>query len=173
MASNFYLGNASDLSSNLGSMFGGGTTQGTLPGPFPARPIQGPSDSGMTGSGPASQRPYNPLGAQAVRPTSFGNFDPQYGQNLATFIGGMFQRPQQNQPLQFNPYGNLTDANVQYPQLGGGNAPGVGLPQTLLQFAQLFNPTALGTNRPVATPSQGNNAETAAERRENRRLSRD
>jgi len=145
MPNNFYLGNASDLSSNLGSMFGG-PTQGMSAGPLQPRPIQGPADSATTGSGPVAPGPYDPMAAQAVRPTSFGNFDPSYGQNLATFIGGMFQRPQQNQALQFNPFGNLTDANVQYPQLGGGNAPGMGLPQTLLQFAQLFNPTALGAN---------------------------
>ena len=121
--------------------------------------MQGPADnSGMTtGATGPGQGAYDPLASQAVRPTSFGNFDPQYGQNLATFIGGMFQRPQQNQPLQFNPYGNLTDANVQYPNLGGGNAPLPGLPQTLLQWAQFFNPTALaGTPQPNATDNSGN-----------------
>jgi len=90
---------------------------------------------------------YNPLGAQAVRPTTTGKFDPSYSQNLATAAGGMFQRPQQaNTALQFNPYGNMGDVNANVPMqnLGGGNAPLQGLPQTLLQWAQWFNPSALG-----------------------------
>jgi hypothetical protein len=134
MAGNLYLGRVSDLGSNMGSIFGGGIN--------PPR-IQPPGQQHGTDSG----TPYNPLAAQAIRPTTTGKFDPAYSQNLATSAGGMFQRPQSNQPLQFNPYGNMGDVNANVPiqNLGGGNAPLQGLPQTLLQWAQWFNPTALGT----------------------------
>jgi hypothetical protein len=124
------------------------------------RPIQGPGEGGGV-TGGLGQGPYDPLASQAIRPTSVGNFDPSYGQNLATYIGNIFQRPQSNQPLQFNPYGNLTDANVQYPNLGGGNAPLQGLPQTLLQWAQFFNPTALGTNQPTPAPVDDSRNDTS------------
>jgi hypothetical protein len=169
-----YLGNASDLASNMGSMFGGtgGNTiiprfgnfqqaqqqptqdQRAMPPPMPQgqsggmNPLRG---SGQQQPMANNSGPYNPLAPQAIRPTSFGKFDPQYGQNLATNIGQAFQRPQSSTPLQFNPYGNLGDANVSYPSLGGGNAPLQGLPSTLLQWAQMFNPTALGTNNPTIT----------------------
>lgn len=161
-APNYYLGDVSSLASNLGSMFGAPPTQGTTgarptnplqvgfqggqqvtPGAAPVAPTPTPQQQLVTGSGVTGSGPYNPLGAQAIRPTSFGSFDPQYGQNLATSIGGLFQKPQQNTPLQFNPYGNLTDANVPYPSTMGGNAPLPGLPQTLLGAAQFNNPTAL------------------------------
>lgn len=161
MASNFYLGNAGDMASNMTSIFGGNTTQGTI-GPTLKSPSVGGSMEAQqpwvtgAGSGTGSGSGiYNPLAAQAIRPTSFGKFNPQYGQNLATSIGGLFQRPQQNTPLQFNPYGNLTDANVQYPNLGGGNAPRSGLPQTLLQWAQFFNPTALAPQPQQSTNQNG------------------
>lgn len=153
---NFYLGSVGDMASNMGSMFGSNATQGTGMPYTPPRPIASPPERNpqpapmVTGSGPAGDGPYDPLAAQAVRPTSFGNFDPSYGQNLSTFIGQAYQRPQANQPLQFNPFGNLTDANVNYPNMGGGNAPSPGLPQTLLSWAQLFNPTALTTQQPAA-----------------------
>lgn len=158
---NFYLGNVSDLASNMGSMFGGGSTQGSIGPPLQPRPIQAPPDRNpqqqmpqppVTGSGPAGTGPYDPLAAQAIRPTSFGKFDPQYGQNLSTFIGQAFQRPQAQQALQFNPYGNLADANVPYPKMSGGNASNPGIPQTLLSWAQMFNPSALGANTPPVQP---------------------
>jgi|HubBroStandDraft_6_1064221.scaffolds.fasta_scaffold39296_3 hypothetical protein len=165
-SSGLYLGNVSDLASNMTSMLGTGTQgNNSWPVPSPIKPIQGPfpdqrqpsqpqqpvtgsvpnnpTGGGMQAGGNFSNSSYNPLAAQAVRPTSFGSMDPSYGQNLATSIGSAFQRPQSGMPLQFNPYGNLTDANVPYPNAGGGNAPLPGLPQTLLQWAQMFNPTAL------------------------------
>lgn len=166
--SNFYLGSASDLASNMSSMFGNGSTQGMIGPPLQPRPIQAPPDRNaqqaqqplVTGSGPASPGTYDPLASQAIRPTSFGNFDPQYGQNLSTFIGQSFQRPQANQPLQFNPYGNLTDANVNYPNVGGGNAPLPGLPQTLLSWAQMFSPSALTPPATQAATGSGSSGTT-------------
>jgi hypothetical protein len=170
-----YLGNASDLASNMGSMFGGTGGNNVVPrvsGPQQAQqhptppqqipqvgappvPPQGqsggmnPLRGGQQTMAQQGSGPYNPLAPQAVRPTSFVKFDPSYGQNLATNIGQAFQRPQSNAPLQFNPYGNLGDANVPYPSLGGGNAPLQGLPSTLLQWAQMFN-----TLTPPAPPKQ-------------------
>jgi len=160
---NFYLGNASSLASNMGSIFRGGSN-GT-PAPYMPGPTQGTTNpvaqppSHVVGTQPipgqnsqqnqlkkpgqvtgSTSTPYgvgyDPLAAQAVRPTSFGNMDASYGQNLASAIGSSFQRPQANQALQFNPYGNLTDANVPYPNNGAGNAPIGGIPQTMLQWAQ-------------------------------------
>jgi hypothetical protein len=84
--------------------------------------------------------------------------DQSYGQNLATAVGSSFQRPQQNQALQFNPYGNLTDANVKYPNNGGGNAPLPGLPQTMLQWSQMFNPSVFAP--PQTTDAKGNTVGT-------------
>lgn len=163
-APNYYLGNVSDLASNMQSMFGsptGGTglqpirnpgnnqTPGTIQKPQPLQPIRGPlqvpasqgQTAPLTTGSTSSPYPgaFNPMAAQAIRPTTFGQFDPSYGQNLATYIGNLFQRPQANQALQFNPYGNLTDANVPYPSVGGMP----GLPQTLLAWAQARNPTNL------------------------------
>jgi len=109
---------------------------------------------GTTGSGPSYGGQYDPMAAQAVRPTSFGQMDASYGQNLASAIGNSFRRPQQNQALQFNPYGNLTDANVQYPNLGGGNAASPGLPQTMLQWSQMFNPGAVSPPNTINAAGQ-------------------
>lgn len=157
-APNYYLGNVSDLASNMQSMFQPNRTEGFPQSrprqPLPVNPIHGPRETPMpqpvqpTGSNTgATSGPYpgayNPLAAQAIRPTTFGQFDPSYAQNLSTYIGNSFQRPQANQALQFNPFGNLTDANVPYPSVGGMP----GLPQTLLAWAQMFNPTALTTGQ--------------------------
>lgn len=88
---------------------------------------------------PAPQQPQT-IDAQAIRPSSgtpnqqgVGQFDPSYLQNLATYIGGLFSRPQ-NGALSFNPLGNLSD----FPGaqgVGAGNAPTLGLPPTMLQNA--------------------------------------
>ena len=182
MAGNLYLGRVGDLQSNMGSMFGGqatprvsgpqqiqqpggiGSTGGqvAMASPHVTGPLQMQQGNipqpqktpGTTGSGPSYGGQYDPLAAQAVRPTSFGQMDTSYGQNLASAIGNSFQRPQQNQALQFNPYGDLTDANVQYPKLGGGNAPSLGLPQSMLQWSQMFNPASTSPPNTVNAAGQ-------------------
>lgn len=153
-APNYYLGNVGDLASNMQSMFQPKVTTGIsrgldpirgprkTPTPQPVQPAQPTGSNTGATSGPYPGA-FNPLAAQAIRPTTFGQFDPSYAQNLSTYIGNSFQRPQANQALQFNPFGNLTDANVPYPSVGGMP----GLPQTLLAWAQMFNPTALTTGQ--------------------------
>lgn len=69
----------------------------------------------------------NVIGSQAVRPTS-GPYDPAYRQNLATYAGGTFERP--NGFLNFNPTGALFGQPV-----GGGSAPVMGMPTDLLTEA--------------------------------------
>lgn len=68
------------------------------------------------------------LGAEAVRATGTGPFDPTYRQNLAAYAGGQFARPGGN--LSFNPTGDLFG-----PPTGGGTAPLPGMPYGLLDMA--------------------------------------
>jgi hypothetical protein len=96
--------------------------------------------------------PFATAGAQAVRPAGdTKGFDPNYLQNLATYVGGLFSRPQGN--LNFNPLGNLGEIS---PSSGiGGNAPLPGLPNTWLQDALNglgFSFGAPGLS-PMATPT--------------------
>ena len=129
----YYMGSPSAL----GSAFAGGGQQGgTQPIGQPSQPIQsGPG--GMAAGAPppapppAQKTPPNVLKAQDVRaPGPSQGYDPQYLQNLATTIGGMFQRPGVSGNLQLNPLGNLSTLTSN-PQ-GFGNAPLPGLPNTLL-----------------------------------------
>ena len=52
----------------------------------------------------SSSSPYV-VGAQSVRATGTGAFDNAYRQNLATYAGGQFARP--NGSLSFNPTSNV------------------------------------------------------------------
>lgn len=69
------------------------------------------------------------LGSESVRAAGSGPFDSAYRQNLATFAGGLFQRPGGN--LSFNPTGNNLFGNP----TGGGNAPVQGMPNSLTDMA--------------------------------------
>lgn len=122
------------------------------------KPLPGPAQGGPRGSVfstlpakttvPASSP--NVLGPQSIRPTGpSGGFDPQYLQNLATAIGGLFSRP--GGSLNFNPLGNLSD--IKSPGLGVGNAPLPGLPSTMLQDA--INGLAFMFNQPSASTGGG------------------
>lgn len=141
-----------------------------MPGPKPGPtggPISSPWDpSGGPGRGgsPVSAlpgqttapAPTNVLGPQAIRPSgSSSGFDPQYLQNLATAIGGLFSRPSGN--LSFNPLGNLGEIS---PSTGGGTAPVPGLPSTMLQdalqgLAFMFNPPSSAPTPVAANPVTG------------------
>src|SRR5579871_6080001 len=70
----------------------------------------------------------NVLGPQAVRATGSGPYDNAYRQDLATYAGGLFQRP--GGVLNLNPTGQLTGNPT-----GGGNAPVQGMPNDLLSMA--------------------------------------
>jgi hypothetical protein len=89
-----------------------------------------PSDGGAP---PAQQPSTGTLGAESVRATGSGPFDPTYRQNLATFAGGQFARPGGN--LSFDPTGQLFGNPT-----GGGNAPLQGMPDSLVGQALSGNP---------------------------------
>src|SRR5580704_13724987 len=104
---------------------------------------------------PGSQPPQQSLGAQGILATGGGPGGAAYGQNLATYAGGQFMRPQGG--LQFNPF---QIGQSQFGQnVGGGNAPSTGIPQTLLgqaQGGQPFAPTPPATSNlnQQASPQQ-------------------
>lgn len=109
--------------------------------PIQYAPGMGPNRAAPPTTAPAQQAgPAFDNNAQAVRPNNgtpnmpgVGQFDPSYLQNLATYIGGLFQRPASGAES-FNPLGNLSDMyGVQ--SVGAGNAPTQGLPPTMLQNA--------------------------------------
>jgi hypothetical protein len=137
--------------------WGGGGSLVT-PGPIRPAPPEGPPNF----LGPPATSPGgapNVLSAQAVRPSGPSKgFDPQYLQNLATAIGGLFSRPKGN--LKFNPLGDLSEIS---PDTGFGNAPLPGLPSTMLQdaleglafmFGQPASPTT-GGNMPLGSGFRG------------------
>lgn len=90
----------------------------------------------------------NVIGAQAVRSTGAGPYDPAYRQNLATYAGGQFQRP--GGFLGINPTGPITGLPV-----SGGSAPVQGVPNSLLSMALGAQPQY---QAPQPTPSQSTNA---------------
>jgi hypothetical protein len=117
-----------------------------------------------TGSAPASttaaQTPANVLNPQAVRASGPSQgYDPQYLQNLATAIGGLFSPNQQSgsNTTNINPLGTLGEIS---PSSGiGGNAPTQGLPLTWLQQAlagQGFSSPAASTPATTTTPTVTN-----------------
>lgn len=109
----------------------------------------------MSGSPAMSPQPSSPasatLGAESVRATGSGPFDPAYRQNLATYAGGQFARPGGN--LSFNPTGTLFGNPT-----GGGNAPVQGMPDSLIGNALSGNPFSFTppapspTDNPVSDP---------------------
>lgn len=108
----------------------------------------GPISAGQFTSGPASpQNGPNVVGPEAVRATGTGPFDSAYRQDLATFAGGLFNRPGGN--LSFNP----TSPDAFGTPTGGGNAPLPGMPPTLLQNALGGNPFTYTPPAPVKTAS--------------------
>lgn len=170
-APNLYLGGATgpDLSSFGSPTIGVGVNPSPYQGPRPiGSPIRTPQ------AAPSAQNPPTPfqgtdfgwgqpsnvdtskggtIEAQGVRATGPSQgYDPSYLQNLATSAGGNFARPAGQSAVSVDPLGNLSDITKLLmsfgnpsPMQGFGNAPTPGLPQNLLQLAQIFNPTALGT----------------------------
>jgi hypothetical protein len=103
-------------------------------GPFqggPMRPVGDPPRAiGIKKPQQIGQPPSPIVGSEAVRASGSGPYDNAYRQNLATYAGGQFQRP--NGLLSFNP----TDPNS-FPgnPVGGGNAPTTGTPNSLTGLA--------------------------------------
>src|SRR5215471_3226804 len=131
--------------------FGGG------PVPVPA-PVQ------MSGTPAIAQfhdpedqgAPPNVLGSEAVRATGTGPYDSAYRQNLATYAGGQFVRPPgpgllggntSGGVLSFNPTGGLFGNPT-----GGGNAPVLGMPNSLIGQALSGNPFSFTPPRPPPPP---------------------
>lgn len=118
-------------------------------GQHPTQPYvstQGNAQKAVPQPQQAPPRPQSTiLGAQAVRATGQGPFDPSYRQDLATYAGGNFQRP--NGFLGFNPTGALFGNPV-----GGGNAPVQGMPTDLLTGA--LGGQAFGQAAPQPPPTQ-------------------
>src|SRR5215475_7260919 len=94
------------------------------------------------GSGPGpylSTQGSRVVGPETVRATGDSKQgDAGWRQNLATFSGGQFQRP--GGFLNFNPLSNSPFGGQ---ATGGGNAPAMGMPSTLLQYALGMNPMTM------------------------------
>ena len=131
--------------------FGGG------PAPVPA-PVQMSGTPAIAqfhdpeGQGP----PPNVLGSEAVRATGTGPYDSAYRQNLATYAGGQFVRPPgpgllggntSGGVLSFNPTGGLFGNPT-----GGGNAPVLGMPNSLIGQALSGNPFSFTPPPPPPPP---------------------
>ena len=96
---------------------------------------------------PVLQVPKSPvLAPEAVRATGSGPYDAAYRQNLATYAGGQFERPNGN--LSFNP----TDMRT-FPgnPTGGGNAPLPGLPNSLISNALGGSPFSVAQPQSATT----------------------
>jgi hypothetical protein len=115
----------------------------------------GPIVAGQfTGGGgattPPASQPQGPniASPESVRATGSGPFDPAFRQNLATFAGGLFNRPGGN--LSFNPTSNQSFGQA----TGGGDAPLLGMPNTLLSNALGGNPFSYTPPAPADTSNQ-------------------
>jgi hypothetical protein len=106
-----------------------------------------PTNDGQGFLGPPVQAPPPPnvLGSESVRATGAGPYDDAYRQNLATFAGGQFVRPGGN--LSFNPTGSLFGNPT-----GGGNAPVLGMPDSLVGRALSGNPFSFTPPPPPPPP---------------------
>lgn len=93
----------------------------------------------------------NVVGPETIRATGSGPFDAAYRQNLATYAGGLTQRP--GGYMGFNPTGDLSD--VQSSPTGGGNAPVMGSPTTLLSQALGGMPFSFQPPQPTTDPGSG------------------
>jgi hypothetical protein len=131
---------------------------------FDGGPVPAPSPVKMSGAPAMAQfhdpedqgLPPNVLGAEAVRATGTGPYDAAYRQNLATYAGGQFVRPAgpgflggntSGSVLSFNPTGGLFGNPT-----GGGNAPVLGMPNSLIGQALSGNPFSFTPLPPPPPP---------------------
>lgn len=126
---------------NNGTQPGSGAFNPNLGAPHKA-PMPGPPQMMHTQIGVAQPK-QGVLGSEAIRATGQGPFDQSFRQNLATYAGGQFQRP--GGQLSFNP---TSPINFGSP-VGGGNAPVLGMPQTLT--GQALGGSPFSWAPPVAT----------------------
>lgn len=118
-------------------------TWGGKPPMFPGGPIT--ESGGPNVPAPSPQQPQQKtLGPESVRATGTGPFDQAYRQDLATYAGGLFGRPGGN--LSFNPTSNQPFGGA---QVGGGNAPLFGMPNTMLGNALGGNPFSFTPQQPT------------------------
>lgn len=99
---------------------------------------------------PAQPQQPKVLGAEAIRATGSGPYDPAYRQDLATYAGGLFQRP--GGFLGLNPTGSLSGNPT-----GGGNAPVPGTQNDLLSMAlggQSFLSPPAQQAKPASAPAK-------------------
>lgn len=94
----------------------------------------------------------NVVGPETIRATGSGPFDAAYRQNLANYAGGLTQRP--GGYMGFNPTGDLSD--VPGVASGGGNAPVMGGPASLLGQALGGMPFSFQPPQPQTDPGSGN-----------------
>lgn len=136
----------------VAGQFGGGSPA-QKPG---SEMIRAGEFSGQPPTGGTSPQPPNMVGPESIRATGTGPFDDAYRQDLATYAGGLFGRPGGN--LSFNPTSNQPFGGA---ATGGGNAPVLGMPNTLLQNALGGNPFSYTPPpTPTPTPADGNPFET-------------
>jgi len=109
-------------------------------------PVKSPSPpSPAPQAAPSGPPSGSVVGPEAVRATGTGPFDSAYRQDLATYAGGLFAKPGGN--LSFNPTSNSPFGGA---ATGGGNAPVLGMPNTLLQNALGGNPFSYTPPTPAA-----------------------
>lgn len=113
----------------------------------------GPNPYISTNSNPSSGSPSSSfLGGETIRATGTGPFDAAYRQNLATYAGGLVQRP--GGFLGFNPTGKGEDMGNT--PTGGGSDPVLGSAPSLLGGALGGNPFT------VPNPQQVNSGDNAS-----------
>jgi len=120
-------------------------------GKTPASGSSQMKSAGQFTSTPTPQASGSVVGPESVRATGSGPFDSAYRQDLATYAGGLFGRPGGN--LSFDPTSNQPFGGA---ATGGGNAPVLGMPNTLLQNALGGNPFSYAPPAPPQPPKQNN-----------------
>lgn len=124
--------------------------------PFGGKDWGGGSIMGPYSTGASTGNPRKPAGYQqtiakpeAVRATGSGPFDAAYRQNLATYAGGLSERPSGG-VLSFNPTGNMFGNPS-----GAGTAPVLGSPTDLLSQALGGQGYKANTTAPTPKPQSG------------------
>lgn len=121
-----------------------GNTAAPIVKPYSSYPGAGASTT--TSTTPGAPAPGNVIGPESIRATGTGPYDAAYRQNLATYAGGQFSRP--GGSMSFNPTNPATFPGM---PTGGGSAPVLGMPQSLLDIALGGQPFSYS---PPPAPSQ-------------------
>lgn len=113
---------------------GSSSTSPYLPQPGYRQTVGDPVNGGGSMAQPLAAPQQGVLGSEAVRATGSGPFDASYRQNLASFAGGQWFKP--NGFLGLDPTGSQLFGNP----TGGGTAPIAGMPNSLLDYAMGGSP---------------------------------